>query len=94
MAQETQESGFDAVANEKRRPAASPTFAAENIASCLEHCSHRRKKPGNEAKYGGAHSHGRIYGDHFTFYFVVLKNNISDIKVNIRTIRAWKNVQR
>lgn len=79
MAQETQKSGFYAVANEKRRPVASSTFAAENIASCLEHCSDRRKKSGNQgsyfkAKYGGAHTQGRIYGDHFTFYFVVLKN--------------------
>lgn len=81
MAQEHQKSGFYAVTNEKRRPAASPTLAAENTVSCLEHCSRRRKKSGNEgsyceAKYGGAHTQGRIYGDHFTFYFAVLKNNI------------------
>lgn len=75
VAQENQKSGFYAVADEKRRP------VAENIASCLEHCSHRSKKSGNQgsyfkAKYGGAHTQGRIYGDHFTFYIAVLKNNI------------------
>lgn len=37
VAQEHQKSGFYAVANEKRRPVASPTFAAENIAWNIVH---------------------------------------------------------